>query len=248
MAIVEKEKQDKVEPQKQIVLCDEAEALKQATEAKVIKDECEAALSTAMPILEEALAALDTLTANDINYVKKLTNPPAAIKLVMEAVCVLLEVKPAKVPDGKGGSLMDYWKPSVLLLNKADFLTSLKEFDKDSIDPKVIGKIRSTYTNNADFTPAKAANASTAAEGLCKWVIAIDKYDVVAKVVAPKKAKLAAAEGLYEKVMVGLRAKQGELKQILDKLAIMEKELDVNMAKKESLQVCVLSLTFGESF
>ncbi len=38
-------------------------------------------------------------------------------------------------------------------------------------------------------------------------------YDVqVAKVVAPKKAALKEAEGSYEEVMVGLRAKQAELK------------------------------------
>ncbi len=38
-------------------------------------------------------------------------------------------------------------------------------------------------------------------------------YDLqVAKVVAPKKAALKEAEGSYEEVMVGLRAKQAELK------------------------------------
>ena len=37
----------------------------------------------------------------------------------------------------------------------------------------------------------------------------------VAKVVAPKKAALKEAEGSYEEVMVGLRAKQAELKVLL---------------------------------
>lgn len=37
-------------------------------------------------------------------------------------------------------------------------------------------------------------------------------YVQVAKVVAPKKAALKEAEGSYEEVMVGLRAKQAELK------------------------------------
>jgi dynein heavy chain len=79
-----------------------------------------------MPVLNEGLAALDTLSANDINYVKKLANPPYLIKLVLEAVCVILEAKPAKVPDGKGGQLLDYWKPSVTLLNDKNFLQNLK--------------------------------------------------------------------------------------------------------------------------
>ncbi len=55
------------------------------------------ALLQAIPILNDALSALDTIKESDIAYIKKLANPPAAIKLVMEAVCVVLDVKPAKV-------------------------------------------------------------------------------------------------------------------------------------------------------
>ena len=36
-------------------------------------------------MLNAALAALDTLTKNDITEIKAMKNPPAAIKLVMEA-------------------------------------------------------------------------------------------------------------------------------------------------------------------
>lgn len=59
------------------------------------------AFHQAIPILNDALAALDTIKEADINYIKKLANPPGAIKLVMEAVCVVLDVKPAKV-GGRG--------------------------------------------------------------------------------------------------------------------------------------------------
>ena len=43
-------------------------------------------------------------------------------------------------------------------------------------------KIRAEYTSNAEFDPAKVKNASSAAEGLCKWVRAMEIYDRVAKV------------------------------------------------------------------
>ena len=56
-------------------------------------------------------------------------------------------------------------------------ITRMCVYLQDNINPTVIGKIRSTYTNNPEFDPAKIKNASTAAEGLCKWVIAMDKYD-----------------------------------------------------------------------
>ena len=50
-----------------------------------------------MPLLESALTALNTLTKADITEVKSMKSPPAAVKLVMEAVCIMLNVKPKKV-------------------------------------------------------------------------------------------------------------------------------------------------------
>lgn len=56
----------------------------QADVARAIKEECESELAVALPILEDALAALDTIKEADITYIRKLGNPPGAIKLVME--------------------------------------------------------------------------------------------------------------------------------------------------------------------
>lgn len=57
--------------------------------AQGIKDECDADLAEAMPIMEAALAALNILTASDITFLKTMKTPPKGIKLVMEAVCIL---------------------------------------------------------------------------------------------------------------------------------------------------------------
>ena len=62
------------------------------------------------------------------------------------------------------------------------FLQDLKEYDKDNIPVHIMTKIRKEYTSNVNFDPAKVANASSAAEGLCKWVCAMEIYDRVAKV------------------------------------------------------------------
>ncbi len=48
---------------------------------------------------------------------------------------------------------------------------------QDNINPTYIAKIRNTYSINPEFDPAKIRNASAAAEGLCKWVCAIEKYE-----------------------------------------------------------------------
>lgn len=43
-------------------------------------------------------------------------------------------------------------------------------------------KIRGEYLTNPEFDPPKVAKASSAAEGLCKWIMAMEVYDRVAKV------------------------------------------------------------------
>ncbi|XP_072468815.1 dynein axonemal heavy chain 7 isoform X2 [Notamacropus eugenii] len=237
MAIIEKESMEVAKTEK-IVKADEAVANEQAMAAKAIKDECDADLAEALPILESALAALDTLTAQDITVVKSMKSPPAGVKIVMEAICILKGIKADKIPDpsGTGKKIEDFWGPAKRLLGDIRFLQSLHEYDKDNIPPAYMNIIRKNYLPNPDFVPEKIRNASTAAEGLCKWVIAMDSYDKVAKVVAPKKIKLAQAEGELKIAMDGLRKKQAALKEVQDKLARLQDTLELNKQKKADLE------------
>ena len=113
----------------------------------------------------------------------------------------------------------DYFGPAKkMMMDAKSFVEALKSYDKDNIPPRIIKRIREYYIPMEDFTPEKAAKASSACEGLCKWIQAMEIYDRVAKVVAPKKAALAIAEGEYAEAMTGLKAKQAELQGVLDNL------------------------------
>ena len=48
---------------------------------------------------------------------------------------------------------------------------------QDNIAPAIMKVIRAKYIANPDFDPDKIKVASTACEGLCKWVRAMDQYD-----------------------------------------------------------------------
>ena len=89
-------------------------------------------------------------------------------------------------PHPRSFQILDYWGPSKRLLGDYNFLSSLKEYDKDNIPEHVMHRIRKDYITNPDFDPAKAAKASSAAEGLCKWILAMEMYDRVAKVMNPR--------------------------------------------------------------
>jgi len=92
--------------------------------------------------------------------------------------------------------------------------------------------IRTKYVTNPDFDPEKIKVASTACEGLCRWLLAIEKYDVVAKVVAPKKIALKEAEDLLTAAMKALEAKREMLREIQEKLAKLQENLEGNKQKK----------------
>lgn len=177
-----------VEKMSAVVREDEKVANKQAAAAQALKHECEADLAEALPILNDAIAALDTLKPADITLVKSMKNPPDAVKLVMAAVCIIKGSKPDRVPDpATGRMLLDYWGPSkrymltlninhenvgsCRLLGDMNFLQNLKDFDKDNIKPDVMAKLRKEYICLKDFKPSIVAKASSAAEGLCKWII-----------------------------------------------------------------------------
>jgi dynein heavy chain len=241
-----------VEAQKAVAAKDEAITAGQAADVKQVKDECEADLAEAIPIVNEALKALDTIKKQDIDLVKSMGKPPAGVMLAMQAVQVMLQMKPDKKndPDTPGKKIDDWWAPAVRLLNTGTLLTTLKEYDKDNIDPKVIEKIRKDFKTNEAFTPAQIAKASSAAEGLCKWVLAMESYDRVAKIVAPKKVKLAQAEDELAEAMRILGGKRAALKVIVDELDGLLSQLEGCKIKSKDLQdqadLCTLKLERAE--
>lgn len=178
-------------------------------------------------------------------------NPPETVKLVMAAVCVMKGVPPDKVSDATGRKMLDFWGPSKRILGDMQFLQNLKEYDKDNIKPEIIAKIRKEFITHKDFLPPIVAKASSAAEGLCKWVIAMDLYDAVAKIVAPKKAKLEEAKKKYEETM-NLLAEKRELAIALEK-KVADLNMDLEMANirrktvEDEVELCKNKLVKAEN-
>ncbi|XP_014014461.1 dynein axonemal heavy chain 3 [Salmo salar] len=227
-----------VDAKKELVLADEKVANDAAAAAKAIKDECEGDLAEAMPALEAALSALDTLKPSDITVVKSMSNPPGLVKLVMESICIMKGIKPERKPDpgGSGKMIEDFWGPSKKLLGDMKFLENLKAYDKDNIAAANIKKIRDKFIDNPEFQPSIIKNVSSACEGLCKWVRAMEVYERVSKVVAPKIEKLKEAEDELGVQMQMLSVKRAELKEVVDKLQDLNNTFEAMCNKKKDLE------------
>ena len=169
-------RQKEADAKKKVVEEDEKVAMAQKEACLRDKAECEEMLAVAIPTLNEALKALKTLSKSDIVEVKAMKKPPAGVKLTMEAVCIMMGVKPKRIPNPDGrGKIDDYWEPAQKqLLNDTKFLPNLEKYDKDNIAPEIIAKAK-PYTERDDFDPKIILKASKAAAGLCKWIHAMVK-------------------------------------------------------------------------
>jgi len=175
-----------------------------STVVGIQKDDCERDLSKALPALEAAQRALDTLDKNSLTEMKSFNNPPAAVLLVASAVVVML-APGGKVPKDRS------WKAAKAVMGNVDkFLEALKTYDKDNV-PESCRKEVQVYIKDPMFVPDLVKTQSSAAAGLCSWCINILIYYGVFCEVAPKRMALAKANA--------------ELQAAKDKLAIVEKKV-----------------------
>lgn len=144
----------------------------------------------------------------------------------------------------------DYWGVSRKILGDLKFLESLKTYDKDNIPSVIMKRIRERFIDHPDFQPAVIKNVSSACEGLCKWVRAMEVYDRVAKVVAPKRERLKEAEGKLEIQMQKLNQKRAELKLVEDRLQALNDDFEeMNIKKKVlegNIEICSQKLVRAE--
>lgn len=214
--------QKDADDQAAIVEADVEAANKVAAEVKAIKDDCQADLDEAMPAYESAVKALSSLDKKSLQEIKAFANPPEMVKFTLEAVCILLDIKPD-------------WGEAKKLISQMDFMDSLKNYDKDNIPVKTIKKVKKYY-DDPRFTADGVKAVSSAAMCLCMWVRAMVVYDKVAKSIEPKKAALAEAEGQLANVMSELGKKKADLQVVLDKVATLQATLKATQEKKASLE------------
>ncbi|XP_077275648.1 dynein axonemal heavy chain 1 [Temnothorax americanus] len=225
------------EKTKTVAMQQEAAASKMKEENKAIRDEAEADLSEVKPMLEAAEASLKALNRNDITEVKAMKRPPVGVLLVIEAMCIVNNVKPNKLP-GKlpGEKILDYWTPgSQMLADPIHFLHTMSHFKKEDITEEIINKLKN-YIENPNFQPDKVLQVSKACHALCLWIHAMYNYYFVNKKVAPKMATLAKTEEILTENEITLASVMTRLQEIQEGIEKLQDQLKAEEAKKAELE------------
>ncbi|CAH8497713.1 unnamed protein product [Dicrocoelium dendriticum] len=201
---------------------DEALAKQKAAETQLIADDAQRDLEEAIPALEAANKALDSLDKNDISEIRVFTKPPQLVQTVMEAVCLML------------GQKAD-WVTAKTVLGDSNFLRRLVEYPKEEITDNQLKRLKK-YIDNPEFTPEAVEKTSKACKSMCMWVRALDLYARVFRTVEPKRKRLEAANAELDAVVQKLREKQAELMEVEQQIATLQGEFDVSVAEKKKLE------------
>ncbi|CAC5424056.1 DNAH [Mytilus coruscus] len=214
--------QDAVEQVQEIVRQEE-EIMKRETEiVHEYAEECERDLATVLPALDKAEEALKSLDKSDVRVVRTYANPPELVKSVLRAVCVLFQKK-------------DDWANAKQMVKEPDFLKNLLTLDKDQLPGRVFHKLK-RYSKHPDFNPVTVGQNSGPCESICLWVLALEHYYEVNKMVKPKQKRVEEAKEALKLAEGSLAQKQASLQKIQQHLNMLQDRYTESVNQRESLK------------
>jgi dynein heavy chain len=219
---------------------DEETLTRAADDISRLEADCADDLAEARPILEAAHAALDTVTATEIAELAALSNPPPGVRLVMEVLCLLLDVSPEGSDSGD-----DYWQAacSQLLTDDSKLVERLKAVDMMHVS----GDLLRSYLSRSEFDINKIKRVSRACHSLCSWVYATEAYERVIQLLTPKTEQATLLKAEYAKMDAKLTKQRVRHERLESKLAALQTNLDGLQLKKREIEQQIEGLTNNQT-
>lgn len=225
--------QEATDEQRELVKHEEQIMTERSAVADELSEVCKSIMGEATVSLQDAENALNALSPSDLSAVRTMKNPPIAIKVVMEGICILKEIK----TDKMSASTDEYWTASKkLLADPAKFMESILAFDKDAISDATASRLQNKIIANDAFDPEKVKAVSLAAESLSRWIVSVAQYDKAFKLAGPKRADFINAAALRDASTLSLNAKVEELRLLEENFAELQKQLSSEKTKFENFK------------
>ena len=123
-------------------------------------------------------------------------------------------------------------------MGNINFLKNIVEIDREGLDEKRINKLQK-FIEDPKFNVQHLKGVSEVAANLAMWVMAMNKFYFINKVVIPKQAKLKIATAKKTEQEAKLAIKEAELKKVEDRVDSLKRDLKITQDKKADLEAQV---------
>ena len=158
---------------------------------------------------------MSQISKYEVSDVKTLDHPPKTIKLVLKAICILLDVEPIVKKNKKGEYKPSYWKAAIGPDVLGDPLLTMKllKYDKSLLTEDMMARVEDIL-GEADYTYENAHRAFKPAADLFRWVKAIRDYYYIFQEMQPRRDALVFCENQWNERQAELKKKQREIKDL----------------------------------
>jgi len=147
---------------------------KQEEEVAKRKEVVNADLEKAEPAVLDAQESVSNIKRQHLTEVRSMGNPPAGVKLALEAVCTLL------------GHKADSWKTIQGIVRRDDFIASIVGYDNErQMTRNHRLRMQNDFLSKEEFTYERVNRASKACGPLVQWVEAQVNYSAILDRIGP---------------------------------------------------------------
>ena len=187
------------------------------------------------PMVMEAQNAVRNIKKQYLTEVRTMGNPPDAVKMAMESVCVML------------GYTFDSWKTVQSIIRRDDFIPNIVNFNTErNITTSIRTQIQQQYMTNPNFNFEAVNRASKACGPLVSWVIAQCNYSSILDKVGPLREEVGKLESdaveskrEAEQVQVTLQDLEKRISTYKDEYAVLISEVQRIKSEMETVRVKV---------
>ncbi|TPX36351.1 hypothetical protein SmJEL517_g01576 [Synchytrium microbalum] len=171
-----------------------------------------AELAEAEPAVLEAQQSVSNIKKQHLTEVRSMTNPPDAVKMAMESVCILL------------GNKLTAWKDVQSVIRRDDFIASMVNYETSQLTAVIRNEVKTRFIDNPNYNFETVNRASKACGPLVQWVIAQVRYAQILQQIGPLRQEVADLES---------SANETRLKAVTIDDMIQELELSIGQYKDE---------------
>lgn len=199
--------QNEAERKQEFSITAQEELNKQEIEIETRKQGAMKQLEEAEPAILEARKGVQNIKKQHLTEIRSMSNPPNAVKMTMESVCILI------------GYQVQSWRDVQLAIRKDDFIPSIVNYDNETqLTSELRAYMEKTYLSRPDYTFEVVNRASKSCGPLIQWVKAQLLYSSALDRVGPLREEVEILEHGAKKTRVQLIALKEMVRELEDSI------------------------------